>query len=222
MFKSLMTALPLIVSVGAAQAYTIPPNALTIDANDFTGNLTEAFDSLATDGGVNLFYVNKGLNFSEWNHEGVFDDGNTNAICGISVDGTCDLNSAIDAQIVMPGTTHLGLTNYLMVELGISHILNNLRVEIFGTKHESLGVYQNSSTEIGKNGRSVIEINRSSNDIVSFLISGDDPFGVNMIVIGAPIAKPTPAAVPLPAAFPLLGAALGLLGFGASRRRKSA
>lgn len=222
MFKTLLTALPLVVAMGSAEAYTIPAGALTVDANDFTGIQTPPFDYLPMGAAVNLAYIDNGVNFSEWNQEGVYDDWTSNAICGINLDGVCDLLTDVDGQIVMPGTTHLGLTNYLLVELGITHVLGSLFVEIFDVNHDSLGVFTNTTTETGPHGRSVIEINRRSHDIVSFLITGTDPFGVNMIVLGAPIAKPSVSAVPLPAALPLLGAALGVLGFGARRRRKSA
>jgi len=174
--------------------------------------VSPAFGSLAAGGTVGANYIDFGVDYTPGNVEGVFNDG-VLAFAGVNGAGNLDLLTAVDGNIVVPGTLIPGLTSFVFVEAGFAGA-GNLLLEVFDTDGLLLDSVVNGPP-LGPNGRQTMTIDRGGVfDIASFRVStpGNDTFGVDTVSIEDPVAIPEPASVAL--------FGLGVLGLGLQVRRR--
>lgn len=198
----------MVLAAGAANAAL-----LTHSAQDWTGPVTPAFGPLAAGGAVGSFFIDKGVDYTFGNVEGVFSDPPL-ALCGINADGDCDLLTAVDGRIVVAGTLDQGLTSFLNVEAGFADD-GTLTLEVFDLSMTLITSVLNGPP-LGPEGRTTMTIDRLGIfDIAFFRVSGGDTWGLDTLSLEAPIA----AAVSEPFTSLLLG--LGLAGLALRGRAKA-
>lgn len=209
MMLKYLLATPLVVMFGSAEAAT-----LSHDANDFAGALSPPYGALVE--AVGPSYINAGVDYSFGNREGVFNDGDALAICGINLSDLCDLVTTVDARIVVANSGMPGLTSRIFVEAGFAEA-EALSLNVFDRFFNLLATATNSLDSLAPNGRSRFGIDRGGRfDIAYFSISGDDDWGLNFVEITDPVAV---SPIPLPAAGWMMLA--GLAGLARLARRRA-
>lgn len=172
-----------ITSISAVIGLGLAPNAnaalVTHSAKDFTKSLTPPFNQLTEP--VGTFFINKGVDYSFGNTEGVFNDP-PEALCGINTNNICDLLTAVDGRIVQLNTTNQGFARYLFVEAGFADP-GTLTLTAFDINMNIIDQVLNDFP-VGPNGRTTMTIDRGNiYNIAFFRVSGFDSYGVNTVRI---------------------------------------
>lgn len=105
------------------------------------------------------------------------DGGVTPAWAGVNGGGNLDLITQVNAQIVIPGTTTPGITDFIEVEAGLA-ASGVLRLNAYDIHGNLLG--SQPMTGVGPHGRRIADIGAAGIAyIVVFTTNPADPFGVN-------------------------------------------
>lgn len=114
-----------------------------------------------------------------------------------AIGGEIDLVSPVDGRFVIPSSMIDALTSMVEVEVGFA-APGTLTLYVYGADGSLLDSRVNGLDGYGPNGRDLIRITRSTADIASFRVDGNDTWGMNQITFGDLVTSGGPGGPEVP------------------------